>query len=121
MTDVTLTTDQIGEIVEAAVAGARAPMDRAGVSYDHADLIATGIARHLRSKLAELGLDATSVPCTAVLRHGPGHMSTTTCRVKGPHTVHEAIYDGVTFAQWTGDEATTGFFDEPPQLDEDPS
>jgi hypothetical protein len=53
-------------------------------------------------------------PCEAVLHHGPGHQSRARCRLKGPHDVHETVYDGSTVAEWRGESATTGFFDEPP-------
>jgi hypothetical protein len=56
--------------------------------------------------------------CPAHLYHGPGHQSKTYCRVRGEHEIHEAVYDGWTFAEWRGDEAMTDFFDNPPQLDE---
>jgi hypothetical protein len=56
--------------------------------------------------------------CLAVLYHGPGHQSKAQCQVVGEHEIHEAVYLG-TFAQWRGDEATTGFFDEPPKLDDE--
>jgi hypothetical protein len=55
--------------------------------------------------------------CEAVIWHGPGHQSRTRCRVEGPHDIHEAVYGGNSFAQWRGDEATTGVFDEPPEDD----
>jgi hypothetical protein len=55
-------------------------------------------------------------PCDAVLWHGPGHQSRTKCRIKGPHTIHRAVYgSGRQQAEWCGDEAMTGFFDEPPR------
>jgi hypothetical protein len=76
-------------------------------------------------------------PCDAVIYHGPGHQSRTRCRVKGPHTVHEAVYGDSQFAQWTDGQylrslkaagvdppswvtekvAMTGYFDEPPQFE----
>lgn len=57
-------------------------------------------------------------PCAAKLHHGPGHQSTTHCRLTGKHDVHEAVYDGDQFAAWTSDEAMTGFMDEPPVMDD---
>lgn len=56
--------------------------------------------------------------CTAIIRHGPGHQSKTRCRVQGEHDEHEAVYMGQ-FATWRGDEAMTGFFDEPPDQEDD--
>jgi hypothetical protein len=77
-------------------------------------------------------------PCTATLYHGPGHQSKTPCRVRGPHTVHEAVYgEGQLLAQWTDGSyfrelqkacikapdwvdvgtAMTDFFDRPPEED----
>lgn len=57
--------------------------------------------------------------CEAVLFHGPGHQSKTRCRIEGPHEVHETIYGSDrTQATWQGDEAMTGFFDEPPEVED---
>ncbi len=54
--------------------------------------------------------------CTAILHHGPGHQSRTCCQLTEPHTVHSAIYGrDEQEATWTGQEACTGFFNEPPQ------
>jgi hypothetical protein len=53
--------------------------------------------------------------CNAVLHHGPGHQSKTRCELVDEHEVHEChygVYDQL--AQWRGDEACTGFFDDPP-------
>lgn len=59
--------------------------------------------------------------CDAFIWHGPGHQSRTRCQVTGPHAVHETVYGaGLQLARWTGREAMTGFFDEPPE-DEDES
>lgn len=54
--------------------------------------------------------------CHAVIYHGPGHQSSTRCRVKGEH-IHEAVYGEFSqFAEWTDpDEICSGFFDEPPR------
>lgn len=52
--------------------------------------------------------------CHAVIFHGPGHQSTSRCRLTGEHERHETIYgSSQTLARWTGDEGITGFFDEP--------
>lgn len=57
--------------------------------------------------------------CTAAIWHGPGHQSRTFCEKKGKHDVHEAIYGyDRSLAQWKGDEVYSGFFDEPPEVDE---
>lgn len=54
--------------------------------------------------------------CLAHIHHGPGHQSHTHCRIKGEHEVHEAVYGSMRqFAEWTGDEVFSGFFDEPPE------
>ncbi|MBT7930201.1 hypothetical protein HN682_09930 [Candidatus Peregrinibacteria bacterium] len=57
------------------------------------------------------------VLCKAILYHGNGHQSKTKCRVKGIHTIHNAIY-GHDYEEmsWVGDEACTGFFNEPLSL-----
>lgn len=58
--------------------------------------------------------------CDAVLHHGPGHQSTTKCERVGKHEVHMCLYGRYErVALWTGDEACTGFFDEPPRLEDD--
>lgn len=54
------------------------------------------------------------VDCPAVLRHGPGHQSTTRCTTKRPHQVHYAEVNGE-IATWIGEEATSGYFDELPE------
>lgn len=57
--------------------------------------------------------------CEAKIWHGPGHQSTTTCRLRGEHTVHEAIYGSYDqVAHWIGDEAHSGFMDDPPSEDD---
>lgn len=57
--------------------------------------------------------------CPAVLYHGPGHQSKTRCRRGNVvHKVHEAVYGSRNqFAEWAGPEATTGYFDEPPEVE----
>ena len=53
--------------------------------------------------------------CTAVIHHGRGHQSSTACRLRGPHTVHFAVYGNYDQeARWTGDNACTGYHDDPP-------
>lgn len=56
--------------------------------------------------------------CHAVLFHGPGHQSKARCRLTGEHAVHEAIYHGNSVAWWRGEESTTGYFDEPPEVED---
>ena len=57
--------------------------------------------------------------CQAVIWHGPGHQSRTQCRRTDEHDVHEAQYGSTPFAvRWRGTEAMTGFFDEPPEMEE---
>lgn len=86
-----------------------------------------------------------AIRCTAKLYHGNGHQSSTACHVEGPHEIHEANYwhanSGYEMvARWRDGEYTgslrtkgidfdpesypenlgmTGFFDEPPQGDEE--
>lgn len=70
----------------------------------------------LERLLARLERRDLGEPCTAVLRHGPGHQSRTTCNVRGTHLVHRCVfgrYDQE--ASWTEPEATTGYFDEAPE------
>lgn len=58
--------------------------------------------------------------CKAIIYHGPGHQSRTRCYLTGPHEVHEAEYGCYCqLARWRGDEAFTGYFDEPPQQSPD--
>lgn len=79
----------------------------------------------------------TPAPCKAKLYHGPGHQSSTLCRLTGEHEIHEAIYGGHTLARWRDGSyadqlrqkgievpywvnegtAMTGYFDEPPEVD----
>jgi hypothetical protein len=59
-------------------------------------------------------------PCNAVLYHGPGHQSKTLCQRTGVHKVHECVYGSdEQFAQWYGVKASTGAFDEPPEIEEE--
>jgi hypothetical protein len=62
-----------------------------------------------------LGLDPVTGSCSAEVRHGPGHQSSTKCEVKGVHEVHRAIYGADRQeAAWRGTHVYTGAFDEPP-------
>lgn len=60
--------------------------------------------------------------CLAKLGHGPGHMSTTYCSVRGPHKVHRCVYGSYDqVATWIGPVTKmkfTGHFDEPPSVEE---
>lgn len=57
--------------------------------------------------------------CTALIWHGPGHQSATYCEQRGTHDVHACTYGSFQQpAEWRGDETHSGFFDEPPELDE---
>lgn len=59
-------------------------------------------------------------PCTATLRHGPGHQSTTECELVGEHAIHQCHYGEFSeLAYWRGDSAATGYFDEPPSEPEE--
>ncbi len=54
--------------------------------------------------------------CSAILWHGNGHQSRTKCQLKGPHLTHYAVYGSDSQeAYWKGGEGVTGFFDEPPE------
>lgn len=58
--------------------------------------------------------------CDAVIFHGPGHQSRTKCRLVGPHDIHEARYGAHDqLARWKDDEVSSGFFDEPPCVEEE--
>lgn len=58
--------------------------------------------------------------CSAIIWHGPGHQSKTHCSLTGEHEIHEAVYgEFFQYAEWTGDEVFSGFFDEPPRLDDE--
>lgn len=90
--------------------------------------LAEAVVRKFDEKSAEVGFEPRLIdivspkPCTAILRHGPGHQSRTTCEVLGPHEIHEALYypDGGygTTARWKGEEAYSGHFDEPTDVED---
>lgn len=68
--------------------------------------------------LDELPVEADE-PCVARIHHGPGHQSTTECRLKGPHVKHEAVYGSErSFAEWYGWDIMSGYFDEAPGDDD---
>lgn len=75
--------------------------------YDPGDARRAMMHRHLDDGL-----------CPAILWHGPGHQSGVFCRRTDEHEIHETVYHGHIFAEWRGIEAMTGFFDEPPELDD---
>jgi hypothetical protein len=56
-------------------------------------------------------LQALREPCTAVIHHGPGHQSKTTCEHKGPHTEHGAWLGGehTGYYEWTSDHASADY------------
>jgi len=57
--------------------------------------------------------------CLAVIFHGAGHQSRTLCQVGGKHRIHKAIYgEFEQEAEWLGDEAYSGYFDEAPIVPE---
>lgn len=61
------------------------------------------------ARRAEKGL------CTSLIWHGPVHQSKTFCTREGKHEVHSAVYGSYRqHAEWKGPEASSGFFDEPP-------
>lgn len=100
---------------------------------DHAPVT----ARHVRDRIKDLIADAKKLiklqppvrprqrnkgkarmsRCTAVLCHGPGHQSKTHCQKTDKyHKTHECYFGSHReYAQWKGQKAYTGFFDEPPQ------
>jgi len=58
-------------------------------------------------------------PCEARIWHGPGHQSSTRCRLRGQHEEHEAVYGEFSqFATWRdqpdGKLTFSGYFDEAP-------
>jgi len=61
--------------------------------------------------------------CNAKLHHGPGHQSSTFCEETGDHDIHMCHYypSGCyeTVARWTEDHKFSGFFDEPPDVEEE--
>lgn len=76
---------------------------------DHAAVL---IARYgdLGDKQVEDWLGAymtlkVSVPCTAVIRHGPGRQSRTRCEERGPHETHYAANPMEPGWEWATDEA----------------
>lgn len=92
---------------------------RGGLEAKVAEIGAHAFLRDLFAQEGEgvrrLVVELDVPPCPAVIHHGPGHQSSTRCQVDGPHTIHEASYGADReLARWTGDTATTGFFDEPP-------
>ena len=57
--------------------------------------------------------------CEAIIWHGPGHQSKTRCMLTGPHKIHKTIYgQHDQEVRWRGDEAFTGFFDDPVEINE---
>jgi len=53
--------------------------------------------------------------CDAVLYHGPGHQSKAICEKTGAHSIHFARYGRYeTHCFWKNKEESTGFFDDPP-------
>lgn len=68
----------------------------------------------------EVTLTGKEEACQVKIWHGPGHQSSTRCTVKGPHEIHETIYGSHNqYAEWKGDDVHSGFFDEPPRIEED--
>lgn len=61
-------------------------------------------------------IELVSDRCFAKLHHGPGHQSTTRCRVRGDHKYHSAEVKGDR-VYWEDFDGSTGFFDELPGLD----
>lgn len=76
--------------------------------------------KHLTEKeFIELVDTIRNEPCPAVIHHGPGHQSKTHCYLKGPHDVHETRYGSHDeLARWRGDEVSSGFFDNPPDVED---
>ena len=63
-----------------------------------------------------MGESSTSY-CIAKIWHGPGHQSSTCCRLIGSHKIHETKFGSDNkLAYWTGIETYSGFFDEPPTI-----
>ena len=64
--------------------------------------------------------------CLAVLHHGPGHQSMAYCdqtvtkhRMRGRWKRHSTVYGNFDRrAEWFGTEKFTGYFDEPPSVEE---
>jgi hypothetical protein len=61
--------------------------------------------------------------CKERIYHGPGHQSSTNCRLRGEHEVHEAVYGEFNqYATWRskpdGKLTFSGVFDESPGEDE---
>lgn len=104
-------------------------LERLAVEYDaqhafedHVDERMLGRAEGLReaAEIVQAVMLIWTKRCTAVLWHGPGHQSKTLCQVRGPHEVHVAVYGSLRQeAHWRDEEAMTGFFDEPPQGEDD--
>lgn len=57
--------------------------------------------------------------CHAVIFHGPGHQSTTRCQETGEHELHRAVFGSACQeGWWRGMETCTGYFDDPPPLED---
>lgn len=53
--------------------------------------------------------------CNIAIWHGPGHQSMTFCAERAPHELHSVEYGEFSqLAEWVGDDAFSGAFDEPP-------
>ena len=89
----------------------------ASVKYDVTDQIETILQESQRAPQNDA---IFANRCYSFLRHGPGHQSKTYCEAIGAHTIHFASY-GETLQQaaWTGNVATSSFFDEPPEVKDD--
>jgi len=77
------------------------------------------LMEHGADVLALIDQQVEHKPCEAFIWHGPGHQSKTRCQEKGVHDIHSAVYGSMRqYAEWRGHEAHTGFFNEPPELEE---
>lgn len=90
-------------------------IERVEVVEDGVTYIQTEIGGRASRYAKCCGWHTCTSSCKAIIHHGPGHQSSTHCRLEGDHEIHEAIYGSFRQqATWRGDEVFSGFFDEPP-------
>jgi hypothetical protein len=127
------------EIVRCADRGKAHPSGRAPISKMKNVMGVMVLDEMLPSRVIRREMDERRkhAQCCARIWHGGGHQSGTYCEIEGPHDMHKAVYGEFNqLAEWrTGQfvenyalagadwwdprDGITGFFDEPPQEDED--
>lgn len=70
------------------------------------------------AQAAREGRNVCEPPCEATISHGRGHQTRSRCDRRGPHVVHTHDAGWRRF-EWTGTDASTGFFDEDVEVSDD--